>query len=62
MVQLVEEGLVDHGRQRGTNASSLHALLHNDGMLGLLYALADGLHVKGLQADQVNDLRNRASY
>ena len=48
MVELVKEGLVDDGGQGGADASCLHALLHDDGVAGLLDALADGLHVKGL--------------
>lgn len=57
MVQLVEEGLIDDSRQRGANAACLHALLHNDSFASLLHALGDGLQVKGLETDQVNDLQ-----
>lgn len=59
MVELIKEGFVDDGRQGSTNASGLHALLHNDGIASLLDAVANGLHVKGLQADQVDHLEAR---
>lgn len=43
MVQLVKERLVDHGGQRGANATCLQALIHCNGVPGLLDALADEL-------------------
>lgn len=43
MVQLVKKRRVDHGGQRGSNATCLQALLHDNGVPGLLDALADEL-------------------
>lgn len=59
VVQLIPERLVDDGGERGADAAGLHAFLHHNGVARLLDALADCLHVKGLQADQVDDLHTR---
>ena len=57
MIEVIKEGLIDDSRQGGPNAACPHALLHNYDMAGLANALCDGLHVEGLQADQVNHLQ-----
>jgi len=57
MVEIVKQGLVNDGRQRRADASRLHALLHDDHLACLLDTLADGFHIKRLQADQINHLK-----
>ena len=57
MIKVVKEGLIDDSRQGGPNAARPHALLHNYDMAGLAHALRDGLHVEGLQADQIDHLQ-----
>ena len=56
MVKVIEQGLVDDCRQGRADAASLHALLHDDDFAGLANAPCNGLHVKWLQADQVDHL------
>eukprot|EP00955_Chlamydomonas_euryale_P018796 200676-Chlamydomonas_euryale.AAC.7 len=57
MVKVIEERLVDDRRQRRADATRLHALLHDEHLARLLDRVRDGLHVKGLERDQVDDLR-----
>mmetsp|Transcript_3993 Transcript_3993/g.12014 ORF Transcript_3993/g.12014 Transcript_3993/m.12014 type:complete len:299 (-) Transcript_3993:218-1114(-) len=56
VVQLVDEVLADRGAQRGADAAGLHALLHDQNPSGLLERVVDGLQVKRLEGDQVDDL------
>ena len=56
MVKRPEHGLIDDGGQAGANAAGAHALLHNHNPPCLADAIADCLHVKGLQGDKIDHL------
>ena len=48
VVQLIEEGLLDHGGQQGRDATRLHALLHDDSaflMLLLMVCMSKGFRL-----------------
>lgn len=62
VVKIVKQGLVDKSGEGCPYTPGLHAFLNNNHMLRLLDTVADGLDVKRLQTDQINDLQQLLGY
>ncbi len=56
-IELVETLLGDQGDQLSADATGLHALFNDHHPVGLGDGALDGLHVEGLEADQIDQFR-----